>query len=45
MLSETDIRKDKLDTLFADVLFIKIYTEMLNEFCEYFVKDYNEDSV
>lgn len=44
MSSKTDIKKDKLDMLFADALFIKIYIKMLNEFCKYFVKNYDKDS-
>ncbi len=38
MSSETNIKKDKLH-----VLFIKIYTEMSDEFWKHLVEDYDED--
>lgn len=45
MLPETDIKKDKLNVLFTDVLFVETYIKMLDEFYKHFVKDYDEDSV
>lgn len=39
MLLKTDIKKKKLN-----VLFVKIYTEMSDDFWKYFVKDYVKDS-
>jgi len=45
MLSETDIKESKLDTLFAvNALFIETYIKMLNEFQKCLIQGYNEDS-
>ncbi len=32
MSSKISIKKDKLNVLFADALYVKIYAEMLNDF-------------
>jgi len=45
MLSETDMKESKLDTLFVmNTLFIEIYIKMLNEFQKCLIQDYDEDS-
>lgn len=44
MLSETNIKKDKLNVLFAvNTLFTEIYAEMSDKFQKRLVKDYTEN--
>jgi len=45
MLSETNMKKDELNTLFAvNVLFVRMFIKMLDKFWKCFVKDYNRNS-
>ncbi len=44
MLSETNMKENKLDALFVmNALFIETYTEMLDEFWKCLIQGYNED--
>ena len=44
MLSETDKEKNKLDTLYVNVLFVETYIKMSDKFQKCFIEDYNKNS-